>query len=569
MEEVFEIVASHPDGIPRVNDVLKYYDHYIGPYRLIQLISGMGSGKNHWVEQDLMQKHKVLLITSRKAKVEERTSKTDLKSCLNLNKLADDQIRQIFSDNIGYHNAICNNWQIEYYMKNVYVSNDPKTYLWQYFDHIVIDEAHSLATDATYCDAPFYVMEFIKAVYTQSMSKIIIMTATPDPIKGIIPFQDAEDYKYWDITPLCRNIQPSRLVFKSKERALQEIAFLYKCYKGKKWQAVYFATRTQDIKDKIVPKLVEYGIPLNEIAVSFSDEDAIGDFDPILIENKNAVEEHLKKHEDIPANIRVFISTSRNKEGINIDNELYSRDIFIESQWFDEMKQMWGRVRSFVAEVSIIIDARQHMPVDVTRNFDYTFETAVTDNVNEHFKNWCKNNFIPDTDRLHNKKALSKITDFNNTKFSYLKYSPVDEQFHIYSGKIAGEKSFNDSLIKFKDLIGDLHHFKSFNLYTPTPFGIKATIITPPSKRELFLSFARSMNAFNRPLSKKEQDKLHNYLTHKLNIRQPRGDRPYIHFSQAVKQVDCTLKACAKNTKDKFYGYSILTDDNEEFYNLI
>lgn len=164
------------------------------PYRFVQLISGFDSGKNHWVENDLMQKHNVLLITSRKAKVKERMSETGLSNCLNLNKLADDEIRRILlEDHIKYHNATCNNWQIEYYMKNVYKSGDPSTYLWQFFDHIIIDEiiideAHSLATDATFCDAPFYVLEFIKAAYTQGKSKIIMMTATPNIIKDIVPY---------------------------------------------------------------------------------------------------------------------------------------------------------------------------------------------------------------------------------------------------------------------------------------------------------------------------------------------------------------------------------------------
>ena len=156
-------IKDAPQEKPKLSQVIDYNQH-IAPYRIIQLISGLGSGKNYWVENSLMPKHNVLLVTSRKSKVDETKNKTGLSNCLNLNKLADDEIRWLMKDHIKYHNAVCNNWQIEYYMKNIYNPADPSTFLWQFFDHIIIDEAHSLATDATFCDSPFNVIEFIKAV---------------------------------------------------------------------------------------------------------------------------------------------------------------------------------------------------------------------------------------------------------------------------------------------------------------------------------------------------------------------------------------------------------------------
>ena len=57
-------------GNKRLSDVIDYSKH-IEPYRIIEIVSGVGSGKNYWVENTLMQNMRVLLITSRKAKVEE------------------------------------------------------------------------------------------------------------------------------------------------------------------------------------------------------------------------------------------------------------------------------------------------------------------------------------------------------------------------------------------------------------------------------------------------------------------------------------------------------------------
>ena len=43
------------------------YQRDIEPYRIIQIYSGVGSGKNHWVKTLAEQGFNILLITSRKS----------------------------------------------------------------------------------------------------------------------------------------------------------------------------------------------------------------------------------------------------------------------------------------------------------------------------------------------------------------------------------------------------------------------------------------------------------------------------------------------------------------------
>ena len=77
MTAILEIkIKDAPTEKPKLSKVIDY-DTHVKPYRFIQLISGLGSGKNYWVENDLMPKHNVLLITSRKAKVKERMSEIE------------------------------------------------------------------------------------------------------------------------------------------------------------------------------------------------------------------------------------------------------------------------------------------------------------------------------------------------------------------------------------------------------------------------------------------------------------------------------------------------------------
>lgn len=245
-------------GEKRLSEVIKFEEH-IEPYRVIEIVSGVGSGKNYWVENILMENYKVLLTTSRKSKVEETMERTGLGKCLNLSKRKSDAIVSEWNEDMMLGCSVCNNWQIEYYMKSKFLVDDNKTHLFRFFDIIVVDEAHSLATDATYCDAPFYLLDFLKATYQKSDKRIILMTATPTPIENLISLKNKEKYKTWDFTENCINIQPSLLEYVSPKMAWRTIAEKYAHDPNGEWHIVYFATRTQRIKDDIVPYLCGKG----------------------------------------------------------------------------------------------------------------------------------------------------------------------------------------------------------------------------------------------------------------------------------------------------------------------
>lgn len=47
-----------------LSDVISY-ENDIKPYRFIQIYSGVGSGKNHWIQKQATEGKRILLITSR------------------------------------------------------------------------------------------------------------------------------------------------------------------------------------------------------------------------------------------------------------------------------------------------------------------------------------------------------------------------------------------------------------------------------------------------------------------------------------------------------------------------
>lgn len=542
----------------RLSEVINYQEH-IEPYRIIELVSGVGSGKNYWVEKVLMETARVLLITSRKAKVEETISRTGINKCLNLSKRAKDALDYLWSNDKKDGSCICNNWQIEYYMKNKFIAEDQTTYLWNFFDIIIVDEAHSLATDATFCDAPFYLLDFIKAAHLQSTAKIILLTATYDPIRGLIKLKKSTDYAFWDFTDKCVNIEPSGLEYATRKISLDYIVWKHNKKKNDKWHAIYFATRTKSIREEIVPYLVESGIPEEEIAVSFSNSEAEEGFSETLLRNKTTVEEYLKTNEDIPDQIKVFVTTSRNKEGININNSEYSWDVVIESHWVEEIQQMWGRVRSAINKVFLVYDAPQHQMVSVNKDFDVGFDMNALKLINEIFDKWCDKHDIPLKNRYKNKMAAEKIEMLHEKRFPYVRYSIYDDKFEWYRGKILGLRSYEESIIKYNNYIENWkdnscgEYYISENL--EPLFPMHACLYIPHDNITQFERYIQEKGFLDKPLSPEDRQEILDFVNNELRMRQKKNKQPYVNLARAIKGLGYKLSECSKHKESPLYGY--------------
>ena len=551
-------------GNKRLSEVINYNEH-IAPYRITEIISGVGSGKNYWVENVLMPQMRVLLITSRKAKVEETIAKIGVSKCLNLITREDNACDYFFSRDRKDGSCICSNGQIEYYMNNIYVSDNPRTYLWQFFDIVIVDEAHSLATDATYTNASFCVFDFIRGVYKQSILPIVLMTATHGPIDGLINIKNKNKYHYWDFTKECKNLLPKRLWYQTTEYTLQEMVKSYNSPLSNKSKWIYFATKTSTIANKIVPYLVNSGIPEKRIAVSFSGEEEKYDFSDVILKNKERVQEYLKTNEDLPEDIHFFITTSRNKEGININNPNYYWDVAIESHWTEEAAQMWGRVRnglsasaedkSPINKVAIIYDAPQHSKVDCNKDYSFILSNNCIDNVNASFDQWCKKNNLPLINRRNNNHTRKKIQDTVDL-FPYLRYSYVNDKFCLYTGKVLGQKSFADSVDNFKVYVTEWLG-EPIAQWSHPPFSIESFLIMPPKQIDNFEDYVIEKGFLaGKPLSPQAQKEMLDFVSNVLMVRQKSDvTKKYTQLSKAIKTFGYTLKTCSHHNDSPLYGY--------------
>lgn len=554
-----------------LSDVIDY-DRDIEPYRLVEIISGLGSGKNFWVENNLMQRMRVLLITSRQAKVKETAKRTGLRTHIDLRSIGADAYNHFWSGNWKPVSYVSSNWQIDNYMRNRYVSDDTDTHLFNLFEAIVIDEVHSLVTDATFADAPFYVMDFIRAAYRQSNCKIILMTATPEPLHGLIQFENHPDRAIFDFREECINLMPERLDYMERETALNLTLFPYKVNPhATGMHVVYFTPKIAHIRDSILPYLLENGVPEERIAVSFStyDEEDCGWLSETLLNNKNRTENYLAEHETLPEDIYYFISTSKNKEGINIDDENSSWQVVIESHWGDEIKQMWGRIRNGIKRVIIVTDASQHVSNNVMSDFDYIFDASINKQINDAFDSWCITNGYPLKNRYHNSNTKKKILDLQQTRFPYIRYSLVRDKFLLYKGRVLGHRRFKKQIDAF-DLY--LQYWRQEIDVYPAPdklFDIPSYLYFSSfgeSKVEKFRKYVKENDLLGRPLSKEDRAVILAYITDELKLTVSGSKRkPYSDLSKAISNFGYRLVECSKRKEHKLYGYyrmeEIIADD--------
>ena len=345
--------------------------------------------------------------------------------------------------------AVCTNAFIERYLQYVYKPNDVTTHLWELFDMIVIDEVHSLILDAYYQSAPFYVNDLIREYlerYEQAKDNfhllpackhMILMTGTPESLKSL-------DVKYnrklhvIDKREECKNVVPNNIYFISKKMVKNYLedglkSGIRSIYFGQSITGIlnYYEKFTMQDKAKI--------------ALSFSDEkrrEALDEDERLLME---ITEERIKTEGLLPDNVELLLSTERNKEGINIKDNI--SNIYVESKHMGDVIQMAGRVRSGVENMYVVLDGGIEVE-EVLESYDarFSYSKAVGHNskdnvINDLWKEVCfenggrlfNNRNAPIT--AYENKWSARFVDYIHNKYEYIKYSYFRNVFEFYQNR--------------------------------------------------------------------------------------------------------------------------------------
>lgn len=436
---------EYTNQLPFLSDVIDYGKD-IEPYKLIQIYSGVGSGKNYWVKTLAEQGRSILFITSRKITAEVQAQNMGVNDSTSLTtwykkKNAGKSVKPLVS---------CTYSAIESFIKKIYNADNPDTYIWNFFDLIIVDEAHSLITDADFASASFHVWSFICWMIKQenNSSKVILMSGTPEPLNNFLPDVTRRDKQFHlaDYYEKCNHVDPKEVIIhRGESMSAVEIVGYWK--EGKR--IIYFAERIKRIKD-LVTELRKYGIPDSDIGVSYSGDGKTIRFSKEMLEKKKRIEKSLKDNEQLPDDVKIFLSTTKNKEGINIWNDDI-KIMFTESTQRAELIQMSARVRKGLDKLIVMTNLPENKKDDYKINIWKQYITKQLYNqiieqykhfiTNENVKEYCLET-IDGEEVMTCEKILDegKIIDDIEKCFPYIKYDYFLQDFVIFKGKVYQEE---------------------------------------------------------------------------------------------------------------------------------
>ena len=498
----------------------------IEPYQLTMIHSGVGSGKNTfitgWYDEDnknqvnglAKEGCRVLLITSRRAKVVE-TIKDDKEDSSLFIEYKDEED---FGVEAGLKSIICTNALIENKIKNSFKLGDSTTYFWREFDYIVVDEYHSLVTDATFSNSGYYVAEMIKFILTHKDKrnpKIILMSGTPEPVEEY--FMQYKPNKI-DLLKQATFLKPKQFVFISRDLVQQKLCEALR----KNKTTVYFKNRLNDIntfiKGILDAKEVFPSIETEEkeytsfpqldskerakkIAVAVSSKSVnkkINEIFPEIKDNSVKYIDVQAAKEEIPNDIKLVITNAKSKEGININSKVDC--VYIESHVLTDIIQMSGRFRAIeeVSTVYLIYDAPQFIISE--RNFDekkYQLEYLL-DKHNEYKEEIIKGDEVFNRPYVaHQHKVLEDYIEYIEEQTNYVKYNPFSLKFEC-------DELFSISKEYYKSSIDNyMRNYHTFSLHkwffdkSYSEYFNKRKVFNTdiPSRQEGFIAMLR--NKFN------------------------------------------------------------------------
>ena len=269
--------------------------------------------------------------------------------------------------------------------------------------------------------------------------QIIVMTGTPEPLDEI---DLGQGWAVIDKRSSCRNVQPENVHFLTAQNAYKQIS---KQLENNE-KIIYFTNRTKTA-DEFAQ---DSGIDKNYISVSFSNEEkrnAMATGDKKAFNQMECIEQYLQKNCKLPDDTHLFVTTSRYKEGVNIENTDINC-MYIESHLPCDVVQMAARVRSGVKDLYIIVDSACH-PSKLSTQDAYEDEAIVREGaLYSVYKNtfYPKYNLAPlcrqhgDAQHAVCQNQYSPIAAkiaHTEARYPFIRYSYFDNDFHFYEARRA------------------------------------------------------------------------------------------------------------------------------------
>lgn len=252
----------------------------------------------------------------------------------------------------------------------------------------------------------------------------------------------------------CIKVMPKRIEFITKKEAEEKQKELLN-------SNIKFITFFNHVDD-VLSMEKEY---TDKVAVSFSKPTKIKDFKkraPESYEKMIETQKYLALNNKLPEDIIGFLSTPKNKEGINIKND----DIhymFVESHIGVDIIQMAGRVRNKVDVLYIVVDSKPHLDfedeyeAEISRypKFISAIESKLYDLCIENGYNLWEDNVeeLAWRKSIVKHEKLKKIIDYIHNKFPYIRFDYFDYRFKYYPDRLKSRKYYYSEDLKYKNAV--------------------------------------------------------------------------------------------------------------------
>ena len=328
-------------------------------------------------------------------------------------------------------------------------------YFWEEFDYIVFDEFHSIITDATFSANAPAMKQFLDMLYEryikdkpadQVKPKLVFMSATPEPAEKLLTGYSA---RVLDKRDEAIFIKPDKIRFTYTKLSHRRIAELLK--NGK--TVVYYMCRFENM-DTLIQLALDSGLSQSNIAVSVSaaehNKSLENDYNDIF-KNKERVEGALRSTEMLPQDIRLFITNSKNKEGINI--KTVPDVLIIEDHCITDIIQICGRMRNGVPMAEIICDAPQHHMSEIYENERELQTQDLLDGYNKHLeKRIQKKKLEPGVDNVYLDSCVKTCVDRVEKGTKYICFNPFTAKCEANGCFIEGKGRYSREIQLFNQL---------------------------------------------------------------------------------------------------------------------
>ena len=120
-------------------------------------------------------------------------------------------------------------------------------------------------------------------------------------------------FNYLDYFEICNHVEPKKVIIRQEDKPWTVAKVIKKYYKNKK-RVIYFTSSIGHI-GQLIKDLRKQGIAEADIGVSFTDETKKDEIPLSVFERKKEIEESLMATELLPDDVKIFLTTTKNKEG--------------------------------------------------------------------------------------------------------------------------------------------------------------------------------------------------------------------------------------------------------------